>query len=196
MLTMKNNHFNVSGNATIIQAWDYVGKCLRECWIDTADLALVDIGVTWYAQPAKAPAGKWYATAKRNGHTILMHRVILGVTDPHVQVDHRDNDGLNNIRDNLRTCTHKQNQRFRQPWKDWDAYDERKELDAEYRQERSIARQVALTYDLTRQALWKIRLDASVISPASQEYRAAIAAAGVRDLMHLHSAGAGNKPKH
>ena len=195
MLTMKNNHFNVSGNATIIQAWDYKARCLRECWIDTADLPLVDLNLTWYAQPARSP-GKWYAIAKRDGHTILMHRVILGVTDPLVEVDHRDNDGLNNRRFNLRACTHQQNHRFRQPDKDWDAYDQRQQLDAEYRQERSIARQVELTYDLTRQALWKIRLDASVISPAAQGYRAAIAASGVRDLMHLHAAGVGGKPKH
>lgn len=33
---------------------------------------------------------------------IRMHRFILGMTDPKVQVDHRDRDGLNNQRLNLR----------------------------------------------------------------------------------------------
>jgi hypothetical protein len=40
----------------------------------------------------------------------LMHRFILGVTDPAIQVDHYDHDGLNNQRGNLRTATNSQNQ--------------------------------------------------------------------------------------
>lgn len=32
----------------------------------------------------------------------LMHRFILGLSDPSVQIDHRDHDGLNNQRANLR----------------------------------------------------------------------------------------------
>ena len=44
------------------------------------------------------------------GDGIRMHRFILGITDPKVQVDHDDRDGLNNQRYNLRTCTNGQNQ--------------------------------------------------------------------------------------
>lgn len=42
--------------------------------------------------------------------TRLMHRVILGVTDQSVLVDHRDNDGLNNTRSNIRLASHADNQ--------------------------------------------------------------------------------------
>lgn len=38
-----------------------------------------------------------------------MHRQVLGVTDPKTKVDHRDGDGLNNCRSNLRRSTHQQN---------------------------------------------------------------------------------------
>jgi hypothetical protein len=38
-----------------------------------------------------------------------MHRVLLGVTDHCVKVDHRDGNGLNNQRHNLRIATHAQN---------------------------------------------------------------------------------------
>lgn len=40
---------------------------------------------------------------------IYMHRFILDVTDPKVIVDHKDMDGLNNQRSNLRPCTKSQN---------------------------------------------------------------------------------------
>jgi hypothetical protein len=62
---------------------------------------------------------KWYAFGKRKkiyagrspGTGLLsMHRVILGITDPKIQVDHRDGDGLNNRRYNLRVATNAQNE--------------------------------------------------------------------------------------
>jgi len=67
---------------------------------------------------------KWYATlidgtfyAERNGKLgeptkIKMHRVILG-TEKGFLVDHRDGDGLNNRKDNIRSCTHTENARNR-----------------------------------------------------------------------------------
>jgi len=66
---------------------------------------------------------KWYLS-KTNGHeyairktpknseggrkTILMHRLIMN-TPPELETDHRDNNGLNNQRFNLRNCTEQNN---------------------------------------------------------------------------------------
>lgn len=45
----------------------------------------------------------------RKKTTIRMHRLILGVTDPKIHVDHKDRDGRNNQKENLRIVTHAQN---------------------------------------------------------------------------------------
>ena len=51
----------------------------------------------------------WYAHSNVNGKTKKLHRVILGLTDTSIDIDHEDGDGLNNRRSNLRVCTHAQN---------------------------------------------------------------------------------------
>lgn len=40
---------------------------------------------------------------------VYMHRQILGLVDPEVEAHHKDNDGRNNQRDNLKVATHSQN---------------------------------------------------------------------------------------
>ena len=49
-----------------------------------------------------------YAYRKEKGKMILMHRVIMDVMDKEI-IDHVDHNGINNIRANLRICTHTQN---------------------------------------------------------------------------------------
>ena len=63
----------------------------------------------WYANHRH---GIWYAyTNIRTGKsriTISMHRFLLNPPKG-IQVDHRDHNGLNNRRTNIRICTHAQN---------------------------------------------------------------------------------------
>jgi hypothetical protein len=71
----------------------------------------------WYA--LKARGGKFYAARKRSSptkagrKTLLMHRVIFGLRSRRKLVDHKDHDTLNNVRENIRACTHAQNLRNR-----------------------------------------------------------------------------------
>jgi hypothetical protein len=50
-----------------------------------------------------------YAVAYINGKNVFMHRFILNVNDRDIYVDHKDGDGLNNKRNNIRVCTPKTN---------------------------------------------------------------------------------------
>jgi hypothetical protein len=59
----------------------------------------------WHVIPTR---GKFYA---RNSRGVYMHRLLVGGDSP--EVDHKDGDGLNNRRENLRPVTHKQNQQNR-----------------------------------------------------------------------------------
>lgn len=66
----------------------------------------------WYAYCRKGANG-FYArrSVLSDGKTtrIKMHRLILGLTDPKVQCDHKDGNRLNNQRENLRVATNQQN---------------------------------------------------------------------------------------
>lgn len=70
----------------------------------------------WRAMPTQS--GLCYAIrsqwdGKRN-RTVLMHCQIMGATPGH-DIDHKNHDGLNNQRENLRVATRSQNQRNRKP---------------------------------------------------------------------------------
>lgn len=63
----------------------------------------------WHAVPRKGKSGKFYAARSVGaGHKIWMHREIIQ-PPPELLVDHRDGDGLNNRRGNLREATEQQN---------------------------------------------------------------------------------------
>ena len=60
----------------------------------------------WQAH-LNSTSGRWYAASSTNKK--FMHRLILGITDHKILCDHKDGNGLNNQRENLRIATHSQN---------------------------------------------------------------------------------------
>ena len=84
--------------------------------IDEADFNLVS-RFNWFAFNGSTSKTYYAKTnvmrADGSRATILMHRLILGLTDPRVHTDHIDGNGLNNQRANLRTCSNTENMRNR-----------------------------------------------------------------------------------
>lgn len=75
--------------------------------IDEIDLPKVE-GRIWRAQK-NDKHNVWYAASGQGKTFVFMHRIIAN-TPPHLLTDHRDLNGLNNRRSNLRCCTNIQNQ--------------------------------------------------------------------------------------
>lgn len=74
--------------------------------IDDADAKLVE-GIKWRAVK-KPPAKTWYVVADIGGKRWTLHRWLLKPKSKQ-KLDHRDGDGLNNRRENIRPCTQSQN---------------------------------------------------------------------------------------
>jgi hypothetical protein len=72
-------------------------------------------GLSWHVRICKRALTMYAGTARKQinnnkrGSPALMHRIILGLTDPKIKIDHADRNGLNNQRRNLRIATQKQN---------------------------------------------------------------------------------------
>lgn len=95
---------------------------------------------------------------------LSMHRLILG-NPKGAQVDHRDTDGLNNVRSNLRLATHAENQQNKTPYKNnttgakgiyWDARVERWRARIAYNSKRK-----SLGYFATKDEAQKAYADAA-----------------------------------
>jgi len=90
------------------------GATVKEIQLNHNKVALVDdedyervSRLTWTA--FKNPLGKWYAKTGGGRSQRRLHRFILNLTDPSIKVDHKDGDGLNNQKHNLRIATTAQN---------------------------------------------------------------------------------------
>ena len=87
---------------------------MKEVMLTNGMIALVDDddyekvrAYKWGASTTKI-SRTTYARCKVKGKTVYMHRIIITIP-PGLYTDHRDLNGLNNQKDNLRVCTHRQN---------------------------------------------------------------------------------------
>ena len=73
--------------------------------VDTCNYEKLN-AVTWRADKRPKSQGVKFVARSDEG---LMHRIILGITDPKIEVDHWNGDTLDNRTDNLRIATRGQN---------------------------------------------------------------------------------------
>jgi hypothetical protein len=75
--------------------------------VDVTSLPILE-HKSWYSNYRGAA---WYAFTDHKGIPLAMHRILLGLQKgDKVFVDHKNKDGLDNRKCNLRTCTNQQNQ--------------------------------------------------------------------------------------
>lgn len=80
--------------------------------VDDEDYALVSQRPWFAVRDKRVNRTNWYARTRNGDRHISLHRFLLGAARG-VQIDHRDGDGLNCQRENLRIATHGQNMQNR-----------------------------------------------------------------------------------
>lgn len=94
---------------------------MKELKLTKEKVAIVDDDVyddlIKYKWSALCDGCNWYAYmtigSKKNQKRLMLHRIIMLLTNPKVFCDHIDGNGLNNQRSNLRICTSALNSRNR-----------------------------------------------------------------------------------
>lgn len=81
-----------------------LGKQEKFALVDDADFKWLN-KLKWCA----AKSHRQFYAVTTYGKRISMHRLILGLNDPSIIVDHRDRNGLNNQRNNIRQANKSQN---------------------------------------------------------------------------------------
>lgn len=72
--------------------------------VDNEDFIILS-NIKWWLETRNHTC---YARARINGKNVLMHRFIVKAS-PGIEIDHKDGNGLNNQKSNLRAATHAQN---------------------------------------------------------------------------------------
>lgn len=102
-----NNRYKTEGDITTIYC-EYKGEPM-EVTISTSDLPNIQQIGTWGVNKSKKT---YYCKGRLDGEVVQMHRFIVDAPKGKV-VDHKDSNGLNNTRDNLKVCTNVENLRNR-----------------------------------------------------------------------------------
>jgi len=95
----KENKYIILDN-NIVKLW--TSNTNKIFYINTIDFDIINCHC-WYEDK------KGYICSRINNKIIRIHRYILDITDKNIHIDHKDRNKRNNMRDNLRIATPKQN---------------------------------------------------------------------------------------
>lgn len=111
----EKKYFNQNYRMRPVRQVEKLSDCIKipltrgfYAYCDLDDFHLVN-EKNWHVIPARKNNIFYAATQEpKTNKLIQMHRLILGLTDHKIEVDHIDHDGLNNRRNNLRTANDSQ----------------------------------------------------------------------------------------
>lgn len=115
--SFSDNEYEICGNVTVLFIETKKGVKI-EVLIDTEDLPkLIQLNLCWHSY--WEPTSEFYyiktteyyydENSKYKAKTIYLHRFVLGVIDSKIHVDHKDNNTLDNRKQNLRQTNHSKN---------------------------------------------------------------------------------------
>lgn len=90
------------------------GQRSRVDWCDYRHLVQFRWHARWCKNNSSFYAGRGsYEAGSSRTRTVLMHREILNLSNPKIQIDHKNRNTLDNRRSNLRICNNRKNQENR-----------------------------------------------------------------------------------
>lgn len=101
----KTNHIEIVDDYAEIYLIDRNNEICAKCLIDIEDIDLVK-NIKWHRSDLQRST---YYCISNDNQWRRIHRLILGITDENVFIDHINHNGLDNRKSNLRICTNQQN---------------------------------------------------------------------------------------
>lgn len=101
----KENYIEIVDDHAEIFLIDKNNEVCAKCLIDIEDIEKVK-PFKWHKSDLQRST---YYCISNNKKWRRIHRLILGIEDPNILIDHINHNGLDNRKSNLRTCTNSQN---------------------------------------------------------------------------------------
>lgn len=101
----KTNHIEIVDDHAEIFLIDRNNEICAKAIIDIEDIDKVK-NIKWHRSDLQR--NTYYCTSNNRDYRRL-HRLILGITDPNIFIDHINHNGLDNRKENLRICTNQEN---------------------------------------------------------------------------------------
>jgi hypothetical protein len=110
-----NEVYHAGDGVTVVWLERNKGKKLIACLIDTADYPAIKTK-RWHFSAKKRDTGFYAATnPTESGGAVSMHKFLFPDIEEGLEIDHKNNDGLDNRRRNLRLATSTQNKQNQRP---------------------------------------------------------------------------------
>lgn len=101
----KYNHIEIKEDYAEIYLINRDNEVCEKCLIDLEDIELIK-NIKWHKSELQKST---HYCISNNKQWKRIHRLILGISDPNIFIDHINHNGLDNRKSNLRICNNSQN---------------------------------------------------------------------------------------